>query len=78
MKKNFAEATSTRLNRLLVQDKLSSPERLSEVLKNEIAEVMTAYMKLDGIKLSVRVGETGKYEIYVVAVASRIFAPINI
>ena len=47
MKQPNAESSKERLNRILIQDKLSSPERISEILRKEIAEVLSQYMNVE-------------------------------
>ena len=78
MKQPNAESSKERLNRILIQDKLSSPERISEILRKEIAEVLSQYMNVENVKVSIHVSNTGEYEVLLKAVASRFFYSPNI
>lgn len=78
MKKLNAEESKERLNRILIQDKLSSPQRISEILRKEIAEVLMQYMSVESIKFSIHVAKDGEYEVLVKANASRFFYSPNI
>ena len=78
MKRFNVEESKERLNRILIQDKMSSPQRISEILRLEIAEVLSQYMNVDDIKFSIHIAKDGQYEIFVKAITSRIFYSPNI
>ena len=78
MKRFNAEESKERLNRILIQDKLASPQRISEILRLEIAEVLSQYMNVDDIKFSIHIERNGRYEIFVKAITSRIFYSPNL
>lgn len=76
MKKSVASESSERLKRVLMQDKLSNPARLSEIIKEEIVFVLSSYMDIlsRDIEFFVSVDDNGLYSIDVRAKARRIYS----
>ncbi len=76
MASNLAYESSERLKKVLLQDKLSNPERLNEVLKEELLFVLSSYMDISpkNFKLYIGISEGGGFDVYVKAKAERIYS----
>lgn len=71
---NIAEETRDRLKRVLIQDKLSSPLRVSEILREEIHHILSSYMELaEGVKFAINLDANGNYDISFLAKARKIY-----
>lgn len=71
---NLAEETKDRLKRVLIQDKLSSPLRVSEILREEIHHILSSYMELsEGVKFSIELDVNGNYNLNFSAKAKEIY-----
>lgn len=74
MKENIVQKSKKRLERMILQERISNPNRLSSILRSEIAHVLESYMSVENIKFSIVVGADGKYEVLIKAMAGRLYS----
>lgn len=58
-KKNSREVAKDRLKILLISDRVNCSTEMMEMIKNDIAKVISKYMKIDAKSMEIQISKTG-------------------
>jgi cell division topological specificity factor len=59
-RKTSGEVAKDRLKILLISDRVNCSPEMMELIKNDIAQVISRYMKIDATSMEVQISKTGK------------------
>ena len=59
-KKNSRQIAKDRLKILLISDRVNCSPEMMELIKNDIAHVISKYMKIDTASMDIQITKTGK------------------
>ncbi len=74
---NIVKSEYERLKNVLLSDKNLNPERLTNVLKSEITQLLSNYMNIEKINFKVVQNEQGKSLIIIQAVTNKFYSFIT-
>jgi cell division topological specificity factor len=59
-RKTSSQVAKDRLKILLISDRVSCSPEMMELIKNDIAQVISKYMKIDSSTMEIQISKTGK------------------
>ncbi|HKL93885.1 MAG TPA: cell division topological specificity factor MinE [Clostridia bacterium] len=73
MKNTTAREATTRLQALLVKDKVQAPEGFTDILKSDLMRLLNDYFELSGgVCVDIKLTEASDFDIHISAKAHRI------
>ena len=60
-RKSSREVAKDRLKILLISDRVNCSPEMMEMIKNDIAKVISKYMKIDANSMEIQISKTGLY-----------------
>lgn len=58
-RKTSSQIAKDRLKILLISDRVNCSPEMMELIKNDIAQVISKYMKIDAVSMEVQIAKTG-------------------